>query len=98
MRMYSSSVESGQPVSSMKSESSCVRPSAGTFASSTLCSGDQYTGSKSLPVTSWRSASSPVMNSCRSPFWMRRASRSHAAPSRIAVSVTTWYDMPLPWA
>src|SRR5439155_294873 len=38
------------------------------------------------------------IRSGRSPDWMRVASRSHAAPSRTAVIVTTWYDHPLPCA
>jgi len=73
-------------------------PSVGTDAKSTCCMGDQTRGTWSLPTTSWRSSSSWRIQSCRSPRWMRYTRRSQASASRNAVTVTTLYDTPLPWA
>ena len=47
--------------------------------------GDHGSGTSTLPCTSWRKVSSSRIQSCRSPDWMRRHRRSHAAPSRTAV-------------
>src|SRR6478609_4422915 len=96
--MYSSSDDVGQPVSSMNRCSSCSRPSVGTSAKSTSWIGDQCTGSITLAVTSWRQASTDCSHSRRSPVRSRWSRRSHAAPSRTPVIVTTLYAGPLPCA
>ena len=60
--------------------------------------GDHGSGTSTLPCTSWRKVSSsahPVLQVARLDAAARR---SHAAPSRTAVIVTTRYDHPLPCA
>src|SRR6516165_4596824 len=83
----------------MNSERSCSAcGSDGTSAKSISWMRDQYTGRRILPRTSWRYVSTSRTQSCRSPDCTRRARRSHAAPSRTPVIVTTLYDRPLPCA
>src|SRR4029453_9197186 len=48
--------------------------------------------------TSCRQESTSRAHSRRSPCWTRAARRSQAAPSARAVTVTTWYEGPVPWA
>src|SRR5438552_1789931 len=53
---------------------------------------------RTLASAPCRRSSTAAVHFRRSPSARRRARCSHAAPSRTAVTVTTWYAGPLPWA